>query len=67
MVINNVKIQYNGEFLLDIILLVLCYYYLPLGNPIKCHGEFLSLLRSPVNLFLFNMFPPSDRVDALNI
>ena len=43
----NASVQYNGEFLLDIVLLN--PMLLPSGNPIKCHEEVLSL--QP-------MFPP---------
>ena len=41
MAINVVSVEYNGEFLPDIILLIQCYYYK--GNPFKCHEDVLSL------------------------
>ena len=36
----NVSVQYDGGFPPDIILLTQCYY-LPSGNPFKCHEEVL--------------------------
>ena len=36
MVINVISVQYNGEFLLKIILLTLCYYHRS-WDPIKYH------------------------------
>ena len=41
MAINVVNVQHNGGFLPDIIMLT--PMLLPLGNPIKCHKEVLSL------------------------
>ena len=38
----NVSVQYNGGFLLDMILLTLSML-LPSGNPSKCHEEVLTL------------------------
>ena len=38
----NVSVQYNGGLLPDIILLTQCYY-LPQGDPFKCHEEVLYL------------------------
>ena len=49
----NIRVQYNGGLLLDIILLALSYYHRG-RNPIKCHEEVLSL--QP-------MFPPNTRFD----
>ena len=52
----DVDVQYNGGFLLDIILYV-DPMLLPSGNQIKCHGEFLCLqpMFPPQH---FDNFPP---------
>ena len=38
----DVSGQYNGGFLPDMTLLTQCYY-VPSGNPFKCHEEILPL------------------------
>ena len=39
----NVSVQYNGGFLPDIPYYTVDPMLLPLGDPIKCHEEVLSL------------------------
>ena len=51
----NVSVQHNGGFLPDIIMLTQCYY-LPLGNPFKCHEEVLYL-QSVIPPKRFDIFP----------
>ena len=43
MAINNVKVQYNGGLLPDIILLTQCYLHPIRGTCLKCHEEILYL------------------------
>ena len=52
----NVSLQYNGGFLPGIVLLTQSVL-LPLGNPFKCHEEFLSLQ---------HMIPPTKRSDIFS-
>ena len=53
----NVRVQYNGGLLPDIILLTQCYHHR--GNPFKCHEEVLYLqpLIPPKCVDIF--FPPN--------
>ena len=57
MAINNLSAQYNGGFLLDMILFV-DPMLLPSGNPIKCHEEVLSsqpiITKSYLNILTFS-------------
>ena len=58
MAINVVSVQHNAGFLPGIILLTECYY-LPSGNPFKCHKEVLYL--QPIMIpptKCFDIFPP---------
>ena len=57
MAVNIISVQYNGVLLPDIILSTQCYY-LPSGNPFKCHGDVLSL--QP-------MIPPTDPTKRFEI
>ena len=55
---NNNK--HNDGFLPGIILLLLtqCYYYLPSGNPFKCHEEVLYYLQPMIPPKRFDIIPP---------
>ena len=55
----NVSVQYDGGFLPDILLLILCYYLLiSSGNPIKCHAEFSSFYSLCSRLNILIISPP---------
>ena len=50
------SVPYNGGLLPDIILLIQCYY-LPSGNPFKCHEEVSTLQPMIPPIKRFDIFP----------